>query len=175
MLSSRNRNAGFTLTEIMVVILVFGIAVAIAFPMLADAIRTQRLMTAASTIESELARARSSAVTTRDPVRVTFIPAINQLLLDRDTTGDGNFDMRVRAVTIDPDIDMTDIQFDGGQTVVFDQRGTPDNPGTLMITNGNGSAQRILVASGSGAVTVRTVEYKSSEGYGDLDPPVDTF
>ena len=70
---------------------------------------------------------------------------------------------------------MTDIQFDGGQTVVFDQRGAPDNPGTLMITNGGGSAQRILVASGSGAVTVRSVEYKSSGGSGGTDPPADTY
>jgi type IV fimbrial biogenesis protein FimT len=148
---------GFTLTEIMVTIVIFGIVAAVAYPNLAETNRNHRLMSAASQVEATLARARTLAVSTQDPVRVTLIAANNQLVVSQDTTGDGNFDRQMRTVTIDGDINFTNITFGGGNTVVFNSRGAPDNPGTLVLSNGGETGQRILVSAGSGAVSVRSV------------------
>ena len=167
----RNRLAdrrGFTLTEIMVTIVIFGLVAAVAYPNLAETNRNHRLMSAASQLEAALARARTLAVTTQDPVRVTLIAANNQLVISQDTTGDGNFDRQMRTVTIDGDINFTNITFGGGNTVIFDSRGAPDNPGTLVISNGGETGQRILVSAGSGAVSVRPVSlYEDEEAQTD--------
>jgi len=163
-------NRGFTLTEAAVAMVIFGIVMAIAYPNLAQSNRNHRLLSAASEVEATLSRARSAAVTTQDPVRVTLDPTTNQLLLDQDTTGDGNFDRMVRIVDIDDDIDFTNVAFAGGNTVVFDQRGAPDNPGIVVLSNGGDSGQRVLVSAGSGAVSVRSVplhtEGESGAGVG---------
>ena len=55
-------NRGFTLTEAMVGLVIFGIIMAFSFPNLARSNRNHRLMSAASEVESTLSRARSSVM-----------------------------------------------------------------------------------------------------------------
>jgi len=160
-------NRGFTLTEAMIGLVIFGIIMAASYPNLARSNRNHRLMSAASEIEATLTRARSNAVTTQDPVRVTLDPDRNMLLLERDSTGDGNFDTMMRTVQIDDDIAFTNITFGGGAAVTFNGRGAPDNPGIVLLSNGGTSGQRILVSAGSGAVSVKSVPMKESPVDGD--------
>jgi prepilin-type N-terminal cleavage/methylation domain-containing protein len=160
-------NRGFTLTEAMVGLVIFGIIMAASYPNLARSNRNHRLMSAASEIEATLTRARSSAVTTQNPVRVTLNAAQNQLVVERDTTGDGNFDTQVRSVDIDGDIAFTNVAFGNGAAVTFNGRGAPDNPGIVVLSNGGESGQRILVSAGSGAVSVKSVPLYESPGDAD--------
>jgi type IV fimbrial biogenesis protein FimT len=148
---------GFTLTEVMVTLVIFGIVMAISFPMLQESNRNHRLASAAARVEASMMRARSLAVTERTPVRVSFNPATNTLQLDQDTDNDGAFDNLMRTIVIDADIRFASINFNGGTTVIFDQRGAPDNPGTLVLDNGSDRGQQVLVSAGSGAVSVSTV------------------
>ena len=148
---------GFTLTEIMVTLVIFSIVMAVSFPMLAESNRNHQLLSAASRIEAALMRARSTAVTQQTPVRVSFNGDTNTLQLAQDTNRDGNFDSFLRTVTIDGNILFANITFDGGNTVTFDQRGAPDNPGTILLGNGGDAGQRVLVAAGSGAVSVSAI------------------
>jgi Tfp pilus assembly protein FimT len=141
----------------MVGLVIVGIIMAAALPNLARSNRNHRLVSAASEIEGALTRARSAAVTTRDPVRVTVNAALNQVVLEQDTTDDGNFDRNMWTVNVDDDINIANVTFNGGNTVIFDARGAPDNPGLLLLANGGDSGQRILVSAGSGAVSVRSV------------------
>ncbi len=165
----RSDARGFTLAELMVALVVISIVMAISFPMLAKVNRTQRLAGAAARVEAALMRARSTAVTKRTPVRVSFIAANSTLQLEQDTDNDGDFDVLMRTVEIDDDIGFANISFDDGTTVTFDQRGAPDNPGMVVLSNGGESVQRILIASGSGAVSVSSIassaEEQQSEGY----------
>lgn len=156
---------GFTLTELMITLVIFSIVLAISFPMLAEANRTQRLSAAAGRVETAIMRARALAVTEQTPVRISFSAATNSLQLDQDTDRDGTFDKLLRIVNIDQDVAFTDIAFNGGATVVFDQRGAPDNPGTILLGNGGDSVQRLLVSAGSGAVSVAAVPYSDKDGY----------
>jgi prepilin-type N-terminal cleavage/methylation domain-containing protein len=160
---ARSCNRGFTITEIMVGLVIVGIIMAAALPNLARSNRNHRLVSAAAEVEGALTRARSAAVTTRDPVRVTVDAALNQLVLEQDTTDDGDFDRMMWAVNVDDDIDISNVTFNGGNTVIFDARGAPDNPGLLLLANGGESGQRILVSAGSGAVSVKSVPLYGDE------------
>lgn len=153
----RANTRGFTLTEVMVTLVIFSIVLAISFPMLAESNRTQRLSSAANRVEAALVRARAVAVTERNAVRVSFNAATNTLQLEQDTDNDGAFDQFMRTVTIDGDITFDNISFNGGNVVIFDQRGAPDNPGTVVLGNGGDSGRRVLVSAGSGAVSVDAV------------------
>lgn len=165
----RLSNRGFTLTEAMVALVIFGIIMAVSYPNLARSNRNHRLVSAASQVESALTRARSAAVTTQNPVRVTLDPATNQLFIEQDTTGDGDFDTMRRVIDIDGDIAFTNVTFGGGASVIFNSRGAPDNPGIVILSNGGDSGQRVLVSAGSGAVSVKSVplhaDAQSGTGY----------
>ncbi|HUP29607.1 MAG TPA: GspH/FimT family pseudopilin [Usitatibacter sp.] len=67
------RAAGFTLTEMMIVLVIVGVLGAIAAPSMADMIRTQRLRTAAFDVFAALTLARSEAI--KRNVAVTITPA----------------------------------------------------------------------------------------------------
>jgi type II secretion system protein H len=161
--TSVSTESGFTLIEIMVAIVIFAIIVAISFPMLAKANRTHRLNAAAGRVETELMRARSTAVTQQTPVRVSFNAGDNTVQLDQDRNNDGTFDTALRTINIDMDVAMANVSFNGGNIVIFDQRGAPNSPGTVLMGNGGETAQRVMVAAGSGAVWVESIPY--TDGY----------
>lgn len=67
---ARRRAAGFTVTEMMVVVAIVGLLAAIATPYMGDMIRRQRIKTAAFDVFSSLAFARSEAIKRNTTVRV---------------------------------------------------------------------------------------------------------
>ena len=68
----RRRSAGFTATEILIVLTIAGILAAIAAPNMANMVRVQRLKTSAFDIFASLTMARSEAV--KRNVAVTLTP-----------------------------------------------------------------------------------------------------
>lgn len=165
----RNNPRGFTLTEVMVTLVIFGIVMAVSFPMLAESNRNQQLAGAAARIEAALMRARSTAVTQQTPVRVSFNAGTNSLQIDQDTDNDGTFDVLLRTVAIDGNINFDQVSFNNGNSVTFDQRGAPDNPGTILLGNGGPSNQRVLVSAGSGSVSVSAIASSGEYGTGTGD------
>ena len=67
----RRRLAGFTVTEMMIVVAIMGILAAIATPYMGDMIRRQRIKTAAFDVYSSLAFARSEAIKRNTSVTIT--------------------------------------------------------------------------------------------------------
>lgn len=65
------RSAGFTITEMLIVVAIMGILAAIAAPYMGDMIRRQRLKTAAFDVFSSLAFARSEAIKRNTTVTIT--------------------------------------------------------------------------------------------------------
>ena len=129
---------GFTLTEIMVTLVIFSIVVAISFPMLVEANRTHQLLSAASRIESALMRARSTAVTQQTPVRVSFNGATNTLLLAQDTNRDGNLDTQMRTIIINGNY-----TFSSQQQYIFFQQRSCSSYSTCIGTQREGQAIHI--------------------------------
>ena len=82
---SGRRSAGFTITEMLIVVAIMGILAAIATPYMGDMIRRQRIKTAAFDVFSSLAFARSEAIKRNTTVTIT-------------PTGGGNWDRGWRIV-----------------------------------------------------------------------------
>ena len=76
---SRSSNAGFTLIDTMITLLIFGILSATAAPVFMDMTKSMRLGQAIRDVERELQTARLKAVTSNQPIRVRFnCPAAGQ-------------------------------------------------------------------------------------------------
>lgn len=70
-MTPRRAAAGFTLTELMIVVAIMGLIAAIAAPSMADMVRTQRLRTASFDVFAALNLARSEAIKRNGPVTIT--------------------------------------------------------------------------------------------------------
>lgn len=71
-MTQRWQTAGFTIIEVMIVVIIIGIVTAMAAPSLRVQITNMQLRDNANLIESSLKQARSDALVYRSPVSVTF-------------------------------------------------------------------------------------------------------
>jgi len=69
---ARGGRAGFTLTELMITVAIFGIMSAVAMPLLGRALERYRLGMAIREVERELQTARVKAVAANRPIQVLF-------------------------------------------------------------------------------------------------------
>lgn len=146
--------SGFTLVELMVSLALFGLIMVAALPNLQEANRTHRLNSAVSQIETGMRRARAAAVKTRSEVRVSIDAGNRTCTIDQDTNDDGNFETRLSRFVIDDDVVLSAISFGGDTAVTFDERGAPDNPGSMILRTPHGRGRQLIVAAGSGSVTI---------------------
>ena len=150
------RNAhGFTMLELMIAVLVMGVVVALSVPTIRGFNDTLQLKGATSTLESNLRKARSVAITRESNTLAIINPDTGWFAVVRDQGGDENFDTWVSSGLITDAIDLSSIDFNGENFVVFDSRGRPSNPGRIQLASALGSAREIRVSAGSGAISVR--------------------
>ena len=151
-------SSGFTLTEIMVTLTIMGIVMLFSIPNLQRANETHRLNQATGEIENVMKRARVLAVTTRSNVRVSVNAAARSIVVAQDTDQDGTFETSLRTVMIHAGVSLADVAFGGGGTIIFDDRGAPDNPGSIRLEIDAENQRLLVVSPGSGAVTIRNHE-----------------
>ncbi len=92
---------GFTLIELIVTVVVLGVALAVAVPSFANLVRNQRLTGTANDLAGTLARARSEAVATGAPTRVC--PSTNPTANNPCTGGNDYTNGWILAVDADGD------------------------------------------------------------------------
>lgn len=160
-MSSETRNnaqAGFTLIELMVVVMIMAIAAAV---IVASSTGTDdvRATSAAKMIAVDLEYAQNVAITDQDPVTVTFDPAGESYALSN-TSGALIHPMSKSAYITDfanmsgfESVNIVSANFSGNPSVTFDELGSPDNAGTVTVQAGS-HAYRIAVAAATGKVTV---------------------
>jgi len=126
----RGRRAlgGFTLVELLVVMVVLAVGAVIAAPQLSQTLRIQRARAATTDLTSSLLLARSEAIKRRDQVRIA-----------PQTPGDWTTGWRVAAATSGNQLDRKDPLGEGIEvarapaTIVYERTGRLSTPGLVRV------------------------------------------
>lgn len=167
---------GFSLTELMIVVLVLGIVSMAVFPLAGTAVEDLRLSSATMSVVTALEYAQTRALQsgTQSKVRLNrkdekvviryLAPTTNLLggaaLLPAETVERWTYTLAPHPTERGKDfvipLDRTDIvsaDFGGTNVVTFSALGMPSAPGTIVLRCG-GAQREITVASLSGTITV---------------------
>jgi type II secretory pathway pseudopilin PulG len=139
-----DKQAGFTLVELCVVLAGAVIIAGIAIPALETVLDQHRLVLAAQTIVTQMQFARMKAVTSNEPFRVNF-PAGQRSFQVETSTG---------ALVAGPFALPLGIEFSalsGGPPITFTGRFVLFSPTGNVPAGGNGSAGRVMMINRSGA------------------------
>ena len=154
----RGTNSGFTVIEILIVVVIIGIAAMMAIPMMTSAASMQ-IRSAANMIAADLEYAKSMAISRGQIFSVVFDKAAESYRIENQ---DGNviahpvkkgFDYVVdfRDNRLDK-VDIADVDFDATSKVKFDYLGSPYNGDNNPLNNG------VITLQAGGTTTTITVE-----------------
>jgi len=135
--SARRRMHGFTLTELMIVVTVFGVLVGLALPNYNQFVRNQRVKTASFEVFSSLMQARSEAITRN--ASVTMAPVSGNWANGWTVTDAGGTVLRQQQA-------LTAVTLQGPTNVIYN--------GSGRLSSASGSFE--LTATGSG-ITSRCI------------------
>ena len=154
--TKKTRLYAFTLIELIVVMIIIGITVLVAVPMVGDN-SDIRLGAAANQITADLRYSQTCAITRRKPSPVTFSTADNTYL-----TQNENGDFSINHT--DKKLNIQSASFDGSNTIWFDHMGTPYSGdvvdgtpllnGTIIIQSGD-KEMTINVEPVTGKISIR--------------------
>ena len=143
----RSSNGGFTVIELLIVVVILAIAALTAIPMMSSASSLQ-IRSAANLMMADLEYAKSMAITRGQNYSVVFdagadsyqIEDQNNTVISHPVKKGFNYvvsfpnDSRLNRV------DVTNVDFNSTQRVQFDCLGSPDNGGTVSLQAGNNTA-----------------------------------
>lgn len=134
---SKRGMRGFTLTELLIVIVVFAILMGIALPNFSDFIKNQRIKDASLNIYSSLIQARSEAITRNASVTMAPVTAGNWSSGWTVTAPDGATILRRQEAL--PNITLT-----GPANIVYNGSGRLAATGSFQVTAVDSSAARCI-------------------------------
>jgi type II secretion system protein H len=153
------REAGFSLVELMVVLVMMTIVLAASIPALRQHTEDVNLTKGAREIEGTLKLARTRAVSNNAPVVVVFNTNANTYELFQDDDGDGNHDSgeTISGVYEIPNkVVLGNVSF-AHNTVTFQPSGAASETGSVELVNTKNLAQRIDLTAATGLVYVSDV------------------
>ncbi len=144
LLCDTRRTAGFTLVELVIVIMILGIMAAVAVPRYADALSKHRVDAAARRIEADLELARRRAKITSTSQSVQFDAGASRYLLP----GVPSRDHPASAYQVDLakppySASIASADFGGDAEIRFNGYGYPDSAATIVVRSGK--HQRTIV------------------------------
>jgi type IV fimbrial biogenesis protein FimT len=140
--TQRQREWGFTLIEMMIVVAVFAIMAAIAIPSFMTLLPGMRLNGAARQVMGDLMAARMKAVKENNEFKVFFnSPGTNQYQILDDDDNDGTADTGEAITTPPKNIqdNYHDVTFTSTNNPIFSPRGTATSLPTITLQNSSGS------------------------------------
>jgi type II secretion system protein H len=161
---TNNREAGFSIVELMVVVVIMTIVLAASIPALRQHTENVNLTKGAREVEGTLKLARTRAVSTNTPVVVVFDTDSGTFFLFQDDDGDGNHDSGETSSGVyetPKKVVLGDVSF-ARNTVTFRPTGAASETGSVELVNTRNLAQRVDLTAATGLVYVSDVyEYES--------------
>lgn len=150
-------NAAFTLIELMIVIVIIGIAAAMAIPMVSSAASFQ-IRSAANLVAADLEYAKSMAISRGRPYKVVFDSSTESYQVEDPNNNVVTPPGRRAGATFGAGTRLSQVvintaSFGGSQTVTFDYLGSPDNGGTVEL-QAEGITKRINVEPVTGFISI---------------------
>jgi len=124
---------GVSLLEFLMVLVIMGIAGAMAVPRYAGFIARSRLTAAVTRVQADLENARQKAKHTGASQSVAFDPATSSYTI---SASGGPAQQTVRLLEDPYHAQISSVAFGAGTTVTFDGYGEPDSAGTVIIQVG---------------------------------------
>lgn len=147
---------GFSLTELMIVVLVMGILLAVSAPAMGRFLQSWRLNGEANELATFIRLARTAAVTKN--TNVVFVFDVNNgqyyYIEDDDNSGGhsaGEYQSATHELSHGIDIDNYTM---AQQWITFGPKGNTIDGGAITLENNHNSTRRIRIFSGTGNVTV---------------------
>lgn len=148
-LSARART-GFTLTELLMVIVILGILAALATPRVYQTVARAKVKQAAGVVAADLEQAVALAARRRQPVVVSLESASTYTIRDRVASGTGTLRLQ-RVLTLAGDQGVSSMTFSRTPLQVF-PNGTTD--GAFTVTVSGAGLTRTITVSAAGQVRV---------------------
>ena len=161
----RNREAGFSVIELMVVVVIMGIVLAASIPALRQHTETINLTKGSREVESSLKLARTRAVSTNNSVVVVFDTDASTYSLFEDVDDDGTQDAGETGsgpFEAPNKIVIESVSF-ARNTVTFTPNGAASETGSVVLLNTKNLAQRIDLTAATGLVYVSDVYHYDGE------------
>ncbi len=161
--SVRNRRylrGGFTLLELLIVVVILAIAAVTAIPMMSSA-GTVQIRSAANKVAADLEYAKSLAISRGQEYAVEFDTAAESYQIENNSSGTvvdhpvkkgSSYVVDMGSEGLDR-VDISSVDFDGNEIVIFDCMGSPDNGGTISL-QADGMTMTITVEPVTGYVTI---------------------
>jgi len=140
MLKVMHKNSGFTIMELMTTIAIIAILAAIAVPNMISWRSGTKLQGAVENLRGDLQLAKMKAVQENGSVTVDFsVSADND---EYQISGSG-LTTKTRQLPSGVRIDPGGTDFNGNDFVTFNNRGFPENAGSVVIVSSGGEGQTI--------------------------------
>jgi len=154
---SSNRERGFTITELLIVLGIIGISIAASWPSMQGLMQQHRLTGTTNELVTHLRLAREKSVAEGNNYIVTFRIPLNDYQVWDDEGSDaimGPDDLR-RIHEMPDRTNVRNANFFGANRIIFRPDGTANASGSVQVTNGE-FARQINVLASTGKVTVTT-------------------
>ena len=145
---------GFTLVELLLVVIIIGVAAGIAAPRYAGAIARYRVESAACRIAADLAMAQGAARSSSAGRTVQFDTAQGRYRV----VGVASFDNSAAAYIVDLrslpyEVTLESAELGGNAEVTFDGYGVPDSGGKIVVRAGS-FGRAVLLEAATGRTSI---------------------